>query len=321
MNGKRWRHRLEYLVFRIIVAMIQAMTVRQSVRFAKGLAKFTACVLPWKLTRYDVAAENIRTAFGADLPDREVDRIICGMWEHLFRMIVEIAQAPRKMCRENVYEFVEVPQAVWCVRTMASGRPVILLSGHYGNWEVGNCTFGLFGFSMAAVARDLDNPYLHAWFARFREQTSHQLISKSGGSTEMMEYMKRRGTIGLLGDQDAGRKGLFVDFFGKPASTFKSIALMAMEYEALILVGYTRRLADDFDRCSWSRFEMGIVDVIDPRDFDAADAIEGITQAYTQALERAIRLAPEQYFWLHRRWKSTPVKKQKKQAERLSKAA
>jgi KDO2-lipid IV(A) lauroyltransferase len=96
---------------------------------------------------------------------------------------------------------------------------------------------------------------------------------------------------------------------------------MAMEYEALILVGYTCRLSDDFDRYSWTRFEMGVVDVIDPRDFDAADAVEGITQAYTQALETAIRLAPEQYFWLHRRWKSIPGTKRKIREERLSKAA
>ncbi|PWG73773.1 lipid A biosynthesis acyltransferase, partial [Enterococcus hirae] len=82
----------------------------------------------------------------------------------------------------------------------------------------------------------------------------------------MTQYMERRGALGLLGDQDAGRKGIFVDFFGKPASTFKSIALMAMQYRALILVGYARRLEDDFDHCWWSRFEMGVADVIDPDD-------------------------------------------------------
>jgi Kdo2-lipid IVA lauroyltransferase/acyltransferase len=301
--------------------MIQAMTVRQSVRCSKLLAKIVTRVLPKKLTRYHVVEENLRTAFGADLPDDAVDRIVLGMWEHLFRMIAEIAQAPRKLCRENVYDFVEVPQSVWCVRTMASGRPVILLSGHYGNWEIGNCTFGLFGFSMGAVARDLDNPYLHDWFARIRKLTRHHLISKTGGSAEMIEYMRHHGTIGLLGDQDAGRKGLFVDFFGKPASTFKSIALMAMEYEALILVGYTRRLEDDFDRHSWARFEMGVADVIDPRKFQGADAVEQITQAYTAALEQAIRLAPEQYFWLHRRWKSVPSTKRRGRSKTLPKAA
>lgn len=313
MNARRWRYRLEYLVFRMLVAVVQAMTVRGSVRFARGLAFVFTRVLPRKLTRYHVARENLRAAFGDALTDREIDRMIREMWVHLFRLVIEIVQMPRKLRLDNCKQVLDFPQSAWSVRTMCSGRPVIVLSGHYGNWEVANMAFGLFGFSLGVVARDLDNPYLHDWFARFRESTGHALISRRGGGTEMTEYLERRGALGLLGDQDAGPKGLFVDFFDRPASTYKSIALMAMEYRALILVGYTRRLPDDFDDCWWSRFEMGVADVIDPDTFQGPDAVGEMTERYTEALERAIRLAPEQYFWLHRRWKSEPRQKRKTQ--------
>jgi KDO2-lipid IV(A) lauroyltransferase len=193
---------------------------------------------------------------------------------------------------------------------------VIIVSGHFGNWEVAIGTFGMFGFRMGVVARDLDNPYLHRWFVRFRQQTGHRLISKKGGGVDMLATLARRGHLALMGDQDAGSGGLFVDFFGKPASTFKSIALVALEYRAYIAVGYAVRLPDDFDRNRWVRYKIGYADLIDAEQFDGPDAVREITQRFTTALEKAICLAPEQYFWLHRRWKSVP-----RQRARLKRAA
>jgi len=326
MNWTGIRHWLEYAVFRVLVCIVQAMTWKQSVAFARGLAYVFTYILPKKLTRYEVARENLKHAFPEEMTERKIEQTVYKMWLHLFRMVAEIVQAPRKMRLENCYEFMTFPQSAWAVRTACSGRPVILLGGHYGNWEIGNCSFGMFDFPMAAVARDLDNPYLHDWFARFRRSTGHALISKSGGSTEMTEYMEKKGIIGLLGDQAAGRKGIHVDFFGRPVSTMKSIALLAMQFDAVLMVAYTRRLEDDFLNGKWSRFEVGMTDLIDPREYQGTDAIEQITQRYTTALETAIRKSPEQYFWLHRRWKihlsrRELRKRKKEQADKLTEAA
>lgn len=299
-------------MFRVLVCIVQAMTWKQSVAFARGLAYLFTYVLPRKWTRYDVAAENLQHAFPEEMSEEDIEQTIHKMWLHLFRMVAEIVQAPRKMRLENCYEYMTFPQSAWAVRTACSGRPVILMGGHFGNWEIGNCSFGMFDFPMAAVARDLDNPYLHDWFARFRRSTGHALISKMGASTEMTQYMEKKGIIGLLGDQAAGRKGIQVDFFGRPVSTMKSIALLAMQFDAVLMVAYTRRLEDDFLKSHWSRFEVGMTDLIDPRDYEGTDAIEQITQRYTTAIETAIRKSPEQYFWLHRRWKQPVPRKRKK---------
>jgi KDO2-lipid IV(A) lauroyltransferase len=183
---------------------------------------------------------------------------------------------------------------------------VILLSGHFGNWEMAISIFGLFGFRMGLVARELDNPYINLWVDRFRKFTGHRSISKNGGAGEMVALLERGGSLAMLGDQDAGRSGLFVDFFGRPASTFKSIALLAMEYRALICVGYARRLEHETLPGGWPRFELGCEEVIDPLEFDSPDALREITQRYTAALERVVRRSPGQYFWVHRRWKSRP---------------
>ena len=122
----------------------------------------------------------------------------------------------------------------------------------------------------------------------------------------MVALLERHGSLAMLGDQDAGSSGLFVDFFGRPASTFKSIALLAMEYKALICVGYARRLENESMPGGWPRFELGCEEVVDPLEYDSAVALREITQRYTAALERVVRRAPEQYFWVHRRWKSVP---------------
>jgi len=124
----------------------------------------------------------------------------------------------------------------------------------------------------------------------------------------------RAGGIGL-GDQDAGSHGLFVDFFGHPASTFKSIALLALRYQALICVGYAIRLDSDDGP---ERFEVGCEELIDPATFDGSDPVTDLTRAYTQALERIVRRAPEQYFWLHRRWKSKPDRQRRRSRRKRS---
>ncbi len=312
MNWLAWRHRLEYLVFRALVCVVEMLSPARARELAEGLAFIFYRVLPRKVTRYDVARDNLRQALGPGTPDAVIDDHIRRMWVHLFRVVIEIVQLPRKVRESNFLDAIQYGygrQACW--RAFTSGRPVMLVGGHFGNWEVANVSFGLFGIPMGVVGRDLDNPYLHEWFKRFREHTGHRLFSKDGAAEQMLPLLAQRGHIALLCDQDAGSRGLFVEFFGKPASTFKSIALMALEHRALICVGGAFRLPDNFHRADtvgppWSRFELVCEDVIAPETIDSSDPVGEITRRYTAALERLIRRAPEQYFWVHRRWKSVP---------------
>jgi KDO2-lipid IV(A) lauroyltransferase len=316
MRSERLRRLAEYLLFRVVVCGVQALSPRMCARVSQALATFVHYYLPRKKTRYAVARDNIRMAFGDKYDDAQIDRIIYRMWVHLFRMVAEMILLPRKLRLDNVTAAVLFRNKPDVVRALCSNRPVILLSGHFGNWEMAISIFGLFGFKMGLVARELDNPYVNNWFRRFRKYTGHRSISKNGGGGAMVSLLERGGSLAMLGDQDAGSSGLFVDFFGRRASTFKSIALLAMEYKALICVGYARRLENETLPGGWPRFELGCEEVVDPLDYDSADALREITQGYTAALERVVRRAPEQYFWVHRRWKSVP-----KVRARLEKAA
>ncbi len=300
------RHLAEYFVFRSFVCVLAIMSPRRSRRFAEGTAKFFFRVLPRKLTRYRVARENLEIAFGDKITDERADEIIFGMWVHLFRMVAEITVMHRKIARANVMDVIRFRNPDQVVKALASDRPVILLSGHYGNWEMSISVFGHFGFPMSVVARPLDNPYLDGWFEQFRQSTGHSMIAKKGAFNRMAAVLERGGSIALLGDQDAGARGTFGGFFGRKASTFPTIARLAIEYDAYVALGYSCRLSDDFEGSRWMKYELGSEEVIDPRDFEGDDQIERITQAFTDALERAIHIAPEQYFWVHRRWKTRP---------------
>ncbi|SFH81292.1 lysophospholipid acyltransferase family protein [Planctomicrobium piriforme] len=309
MTFREVRWSLEYVGFRTLACVIEILSPRQLQRLALALSWLFVRVLPRRLTRYDVASENLRAAFGQELSSAEIDSIIRGMWIHLFRLVAEMIQFPRKFRLENCRQVLVFRNRAAGVKAMLSGRPVFLVGGHYGNWEASTATFGQFGFRMGMVARELDNPYLHRWFAKARESTGHQLLLKDGGWDGMLDIVQAGGNLGLLCDQDAGKRGVFVNFFGRPASTYRSIALLALEHKAIIVVGYGRRLPDDFDTARWSRFEIGCEDIIDVTEIEAEDEVRAVTERYSAALERAIRRSPEQYFWVHRRWKSVPKQK------------
>lgn len=299
------RHRLEFLAFQAVVCVCGVLTPRMMAGFSRFAARLIVCSMPAKISRRAIARENLQRAF-PDWTDAQITATIISMWEHFFRMLVEVTQSQRKLHLANYRELIAFNGHQGFVEQLTSGRRVLLLGGHFGNWEVGMSIFGLWGARMGVVAREMDNPYLHRWFEQYREATGHRLLLKKGDFDGMLTLLAAGGYLGLLCDQDAGQRGMFVDFFGSPASTFKSIALLAMEYDAVIVVGGSIRRPDDFHGRIWSQFELRTMDVIDPRDYRDADAVGQITQRFTTALEHLIRLAPEQYFWVHRRWKSQP---------------
>lgn len=312
------RRRLEFLIFQTMVCVVDCLSPRTTVWLAESLAWFLHYVLPRKWTRYKVARDNIKLAFGDKYSEAEIEVLVYRMWVHLFRTVAEVIQSIRKLHINSYRRSVHLADFTDTNEAVCSGRCVLMLGGHFGNWEIGPTLFGMWGFPLGVVARELDNPYLDKWFRDYREMTGHRLMRKSGDFDDMTTLLKKGGNLGLLCDQDAGPRGLFVDFFGRPASTFKSIALLALEFDAIIVVGYALRLPDTFNECPWYNFEVGVEAYIDPRTITSSDPVGEITRQYTAGLERAIRRAPEQYFWVHRRWKSEPKVREKKVAERLA---
>jgi KDO2-lipid IV(A) lauroyltransferase len=161
---------------------------------------------------------------------------------------------------------------------------------------------GVVGIASSAIARDLDNAHLDRFLRKFRQKTGQTILSKTGDFDRITAVLAGRGIIATLGDQDAGPKGMFVDFFRRPASTHKAVALLAMQHDAPMIVLGVPRIGTPM------RFAIDVEEVIDPRDYAGRrpDAVRALTERFTRAIERLVRRHPEQYFWLHRRWKHQP---------------
>ncbi len=299
-----WIDYLVYLVVRLVVAFAQTLTLAQSYALARFLA--------WLMYTVDVrhrmvGIENLKMAYGDQFDDDQRGRMVRAVYLHFCMMIMELLHIPRKVHLTNWRNYVELVGHAPTLDRLISGEPVIMLTGHYGNWELAGYLFGLFGYPTYSVARTLDNPHLDRFLRTFRERTGQKLIPKSGGYDQILEVLQSGRALSMLADQDAGHRGLFVDFFGRQASTHKAIALLAIEHQAPVVVGVARRIGPGF------RYEIRCAEVIQPEEFTgSADDARLLTQRYTSALEDLIRRDPTQYLWLHRRWKHQPQRRKEK---------
>jgi KDO2-lipid IV(A) lauroyltransferase len=238
------------------------------------------------------------------MSDHERATIAHQMWQHLFLMAAEIAHTSRKIHRTNWKEHSDIMQVETFVRTLISGRPLVLISAHFGNFEVGGYLMGLFGFPTYTVARKLDNRYLDRWVNEFRGRTGQFMLPKEGSGEQIAELLRKGGILTLLGDQAAGDRGCWVEFFGRPASTHKAVAVFSLGSDAPTMVSYTRRTTGPL------HYEVGPYAIVDPRDPEfQLGTIPLFAQWYTQCLEEIVTRSPQQYWWLHRRWKGTPPRR------------
>lgn len=296
-----------YLVVRFVVCVLQGLPTPVSRAFAGILARLAFAI---DKRHRNVARENLRFAFPeiADDPAK-IDRLVRGCYAHFCLMLVEMLMIPRKLHIDNWRNYASLTHGERCTPGLLSGKPFLIVTAHFGNWEMAGFAIGLFGFRTWAIARTLDNPRLEKFLLKFREKTGQTILAKKGDFDEITGVLAQGGTIATLGDQDAGQKGLFVNFFNRPASTHKAVALLALQYDMPMVVVGVPRVGHP------AKYEIVAEDLIDPREYEGnPNAVRLMTERYTQALERMIRRHPEQYFWLHRRWKHQPLARNAKRA-------
>jgi KDO2-lipid IV(A) lauroyltransferase len=256
-----------------------------------------------------IALDNLRHAFHGEYTESQLKKIVEDVYVHFVSLGLEVAHIPRRLRDTTWRRYIQARNQGPLVELVLSGRPVIMLTAHFGNWEMAGYTMGVFGFKPYSVARSLDNPFMEEQLRSIRTRTGQEIVYKRGAFDVVSELMNRRCMVAFLSDQDAGSRGVFVEFFGRPASSHKGVALLALEHDAPICMGFARRMGRGFN------FEVWVEDVIEPRDYrNEPDPVWAITQAFTRSFEAVVRRNPEQYLWLHRRWKSQPERAKQPQA-------
>jgi KDO2-lipid IV(A) lauroyltransferase len=297
-----------YVAVRVAICIVQALPRRFLERQARKWSYFLA----YKVNiRRDVVLDNIERSF-PDWTEEECQEAGRAMWEHLLLMVIEIAHAPRVIRKTTWRRYLRIEGLELLIRTLWLDRPKVVLSGHYGNFELAAFLFGVFGLKLFSVARELDNPFLDQFVTEFRESRGQKILPKKGSAPDVAAVLEENGAIGLLGDQAAGRKGCRVDFFGRPASVHKAIGVFALSSEAPVMVCTATRRDGLFS------FDLRVEGVMDPReDRPEVESLTDLSQWYTTLLEEAVRRRPDQYWWVHRRWRcfGQPPKKPRNSEE------
>ena len=313
----RWRaawqtslYFIAYLFVRLVVAVLQALPIDMGDSVCRVAAKLIA---RYGKIRHRTTAANLQQVF-PDASEAERVALEVSMWHSLLLMVCEIAWAQRRLHLTNWSQYVQFRNSPDILRYSLSKRPSVLVTGHFGNFEIGGYTVGLMGCESTTIARRLDNPFLHNWVERFRSAKGQRMLDKDGCSAEVEQHLESGGTLAILADQHAGPKGCWTNFLGVPASCHKALALFSLSSSAPMLAGSTRRINGQP-----MRFEsacIGYVDPLDDPDQHCA-SVTSLTKWYNRQLAISVGESVEQYWWLHRRWREPPPRV----ARRLAKAA
>ncbi len=246
---------------------------------------------------------NLRRAYGADLNYATARNWIWQVFGNMGQSIAEGIQFSRRFKGaspewEQIYE---CDNRELEARLLRDPRPKVFVTGHLGSWEVGAMMLALrVGKRGAAVARRVDNPFLNAIVRQARLQDPAQWIEKTGAVAECLRRLQQGDSIALLFDENGGWRGSFVDFFGRPASTRKTAALLALTTGAPIVIGAALR------KPGKKKFLFKLAE-IEPHDYGTGpEAILGLTQAMVTTYEQWVREYPLQWRWIHWRWKNRP---------------
>lgn len=289
---------IQYAALRTAAMLLHSFPVEANLRLARWLG---AIVFRIDKKHRERAMGNLRFSF-PDMTPTQREEIARRSLQSVVMLFFEIMFTTRLIRLETWAEHVELANFSEVLKLLLKREHgLIMLTGHYGNFEVLGYVLATLGFETNSIARPLDNTYVNRWMMGIREKKGQRIISKKGATDEVTAVLKRKGVVGFIADQNAGPKGMFVDFFGRKASTYKSIGLLAMQYKVPVVIGCATRLDDQF------RFRLEAQDIIYPADWAGeSDPLRYITQRFTHGIEAFVRKDPTQYWWVHRRWKTRP---------------
>lgn len=291
----------QYAAARTAALLLGLFPINANLRTARAVGNFLYAIDRKHRKR---ALENLRASF-PEKPEHELDEIARQSMGHFIELVMDVLFTPRLIHVETWHNYVHLTGLSDSLKLLLRGRGAVTITGHYGNWEVLGYTLATLGFETFSIARPIDNPYIDEWMLGVREKKGQIILSKRGVTTTAQDVLEKKGTLGIIADQNAGPKGMFVPFFGRLASTYKSIGLLAIQHRVPVVIGYARRRGVRFE------FDIGVQDIIWPEDWEKVSAAGGdelryVTERYTKGIEDFVRADPTQYLWIHRRWKTRP---------------
>jgi KDO2-lipid IV(A) lauroyltransferase len=286
------RNRIEWVVVSVLMGVLRVLPRQVSFAVAHGLTALLRLAVP-RFTR--VAERNLELAF----PEfDEARRLACidGCFRNMAGVLVAVAKFPL-ITKANVGDWIRYEGFEHFEAALRRGKGVVFATGHLGNWELSAYAHALLSAPMSFVVRPLDNPLLDRLSVYYRTLSGNRVISRRESARPLLQMLRANQAVGILADQNTTEdRGVFVNFFGVPACVDAGLAKLAAHTGASIIPGFA----------VWSDEEGRYVLKFYPAIEAGGDQIRD-TQAVQDALEKAIREYPEQWLWIHRRWKTRPA--------------
>ncbi len=291
------RSALEYALAWPLLQALAWLPLPAARLLAAALARLLRIATPrW----VSIARENLAAAF-PQLPAERRAEILRGVYENLGRVILSVARLPR-LTPANIGGWVEYDGFEHYQQAIGKGRGVLFMTAHLGNWELSASAHALFGNPMHVMVRPLDNPWLDRLVDRSRRLGGNRTIVKRDAGRKVLRALRNNEAVGILIDQNTtDQDRVFVDFFGRPASAGSAFVKLAQRSGAAVIPGFA------LWRPEVGRYVLKFYPPIEWRDSGDPDRdLIDNTQLCHSLLERVIREHPEQWLWVHRRWKSQP---------------
>lgn len=239
-------------------------------------------------------------AFRDEKTRAEKEALCKRFFEHMTLAAVEFARMSR-LTRENIHELIDMSELKQFDKIMAKKKGLLCIPAHHGNWELCGYSVSLLGYPLKSVARPLDNPLVNQMVKEIRERSGNELIEKWKVLWKLKKLLDRGDIVTMSVDQNGGVAGHFVPFFGSLASTVSSPAELHVVTGTPIIVCTLNRKPDGIHH------ELRVWDVIEHEKSDDHDAhVRAVLTRINAGVERAIRAYPEQWLWIHKRWKTRP---------------
>ena len=297
-DRSKFQAKAEELVVRLVFAVLGIFPLKVSMGIGKLFARGAVTLFP-KLSK--TAHRNLEIAYHG-ISDREKKRIVRGTFESLGRQLGFISHF-KKFEHEDIHDLIEVVgKEENFDPAHKTGRGILFFTGHFGSWEVFSLLPLAFGYSMNILVRRIDNPLVEKYVDSLRTRFGAVTLGKKEGARKMFKLLGSGERLGILADLNVQeREGVFVNFFGLPASTTTSIAKLALKTNAVILPAFA----------VWEEEKGKYVVYLEPPvkytpTGDHKQDILEITEKVTGVVEKYVKKYPDQWLWVHKRWNTRP---------------
>ncbi|MDE0484370.1 MAG: lysophospholipid acyltransferase family protein [Candidatus Poribacteria bacterium] len=297
MPRNKWTDSTVYLTVLVFSWVCCILTRKWAMGLGSAIGKLLYRILK---KRRQIALNNMQIAFGDDLKQTHRQEICKACFINFGKTVIEFMRFP-KLNAENIWCEVTVHGREHLNSALEKGKGAIVFLPHFGNWELLSLVYGaLIPNRAKAIAFPLKNARLNDLIWRHRQLLSLELIPRKNAIRATLRALKNNDAVGFFADQNAGDQGVFIDFFGKPASTARGPVSIALKTRAPILFSLDIRQPDDRHH----------VHISPPLHLELSDDFEKDVESYTahlmKQLEKYIQKYPDQWFWIHNRWKTQP---------------